>query len=366
MSGSHKRIVILSAVVAVLILAVIIGIHTWMGYEAGQAMAHRGSMPVSVSVAPVRTQSWVHELHAVADLVAVSGVELTPQLAGQITAIDFHSGEYVHRGQVLLQIYDANVLAQLAQDRASLNLAEINYRRAARLYRVHATSRSALDTARANRDSAQAAVANDQATLAKLRFAAPFSGWIGVREVSLGQYLTPGTTITSLNVWQPLRVQFTVPQNELAKIHPGLPITVRVDAYPDHLFRGHVFAVSSRVNPATRNLTVEADISNHHRLLRPGMFGEVTLILGHPTTRDVVPSTAITYSTFGDYVYVIHHRKIMGHLLPVAISTPVRVGATRDGVTPIRTGLKPGELVVTAGQIKLRSGMPVTLHHRQP
>ncbi|EQD47527.1 efflux transporter, RND family, MFP subunit [mine drainage metagenome] len=202
--------------------------------------------------------------------------------------------------------------------------------------------------------------------MAKLRFEAPFSGWIGVREVSLGQYLTPGTTIASLNVWQPLRVVFTVSQGQVAKIHPGLPITLRVDAYPAHPFMGQVVAVSSRVNPATRNLTVDAEIPNRHQWLRPGMFGEVTLAIGHPQVRIVVPSTAITYSTFGDYVYVIHQKKILAHLIPVAIATPVRVGSARGGLTPVRLGLKPGERVVTAGQIKLRSGMPVSIHGTQP
>jgi membrane fusion protein (multidrug efflux system) len=366
MSGSQKRVLILSSLVAVVILALLIGIRTWMGYEAAQAMAHRGPMLVSVTVAPVREVPWANNVHAIANLVAVSGVELTPQLAGQVTAVDFHSGEYVHRGQVLLEIDDSNILAQLAEDRAALSLARINYRRALRLYDVHATSRSALDTARANRDSALAVVANDQATLAKLRFQAPFSGWIGVREVSLGQYLTPGTTIAALNIWRPLRVEFTVPQNQLAKIHPGLAVTVRVDAYPEHPFKGHVVAVSSRVNPATRNVTVDAEIPNGHQWLRPGMFGEVSLEIGKPHPVLVVPSTALTYSTFGDYVYVIHHKKLFGHLLPVAIATPVRVGTARGGLTPIRSGLQLGERVVTAGQIKLRSGMPVSLHGTQP
>ncbi|MHB1543234.1 MAG: efflux RND transporter periplasmic adaptor subunit [Gammaproteobacteria bacterium] len=366
MSGSQKRVLILSSIVAGVVLALLIGIRTWMGYEAAAAMAHRGPMLVSVTTAPVRTMPWTKNIHAVANLVAVSGVELTPQLAGQITAIDFHSGEYVHRGQVLIEIDDSNVRAQLARDRAALTLAEINYRRALRLYKVNATSRSTLDTALANRNSARAVVANDEATLAKLRFQAPFSGWIGVRQVSLGQYLIPGATITSLNVWQPLRVEFTVPQNQVAKIRPGVPITVRVDAYPKHPFGGHIVAVSSRINPATRNLSVDAEIPNRHQWLRPGMFGEVTLEIGHPHPTLVVPSTALTYSTFGDYVYVIHQKKILGHLLPVAIATPVQVGSVRGSITPIRSGLKPGERVVTAGQIKLRSGMPVSIHGTQP
>lgn len=363
MIKSKNRILLRTAIAVLVALGLLFGIKFWLGYEQYQAMAHRGPMQVSVTVSPVRSMSWQTQFHAVADITAVSGVELTPQLSGEITAIDFHSGEYVHRDQLLVEIDNSNQLAQLASDRAALELADVNYRRDQRLYEAKAASRSVLDTAMANRNSARAAVANDEATLRKLAFRAPFSGWIGVRDVSVGQYLTPGTPIAALNAWNPLRVQFTVPQNRMPLLHPGQPVRLSVDAYPDRLFQARVLALSSRVNPATRNVTVDATLPNPHDLLRPGMFGEVTVHLGKPRMLIVVPREALTYSTFGDYVYVIHHRKFPGgHELPVAIATSVRVGSTRGIWTPIISGLKLGEQVVVAGQVKLRSGMPVILH----
>ncbi len=363
MIKTKKRILVRTGIVVLVALVLLLGIKFWLGYEQYQAMARRGPMPVSVTVASVSSMSWRTEFHAVADLLAVSGVELTPQLSGEITSLDFHSGEYVHRGQLLLEIDNSNQLAQLASDHAAQQLAEVNYRRDQRLYQAKAVSRSVLDTAIADRNSARAAVANDEATLRKLAFRAPFSGWIGVRDVSLGQYLTPSTTIAALNVWNPLRVQFTVPQNQMPLLHPGQTVRLTVDSYPDQVFKARVIALSSRVNPATRNITVDADLANAHDLLRPGMFGEVTIRLGKPQMRLVVPREAITYSTFGDYVYVIHHRKFPdGQRLPVAIATSVRTGATRGVRTSVLSGLKLGEQVVVAGQVKLRSGMPVVFH----
>jgi membrane fusion protein (multidrug efflux system) len=363
MIKSRKGILVRTGIVVLVVLLLLFGIKFWLGYEQYEAMARRGPMRVSVSVSPVRSMRWQMEFHAVADIAAVSGVELTPQLAGEITAIDFHSGEYVHQGQLLLEIDNSNQRAQLASDRAALELAEVNYRRDRRLYAAKAASHSVLDTAVANRNSARAAVANDEATLQKLAFRAPFSGWIGVRDVSVGQYLTPGTPIAALNAWNPLRVQFTVPQNRLPQLHPGQTVRLTVDAYPGRIFRARVIALSSRVNPATRNVTVDANLPNDHDRLRPGMFGEVTIHLGKSRSLLVVPREAVTYSTFGDYVYVIQkHPFPGGHELPVAIATSVRVGATRGVWTPVLSGLKLGEPVVVAGQVKLRSGMPVILH----
>jgi len=362
MSRSEKNILLRTAVVVVLLLAILFGVKAWLGYRAREALAHRGAFSVSVSAAPVGTAAWQQQIHAVANLVAVAGVHLTPQLPGQITGIYFHSGEYVRKGQRLVQIDDSNQRAQLASDQASAELARINYQRATGLYRAHATSRAALDTARAGYANARASVANDRATLAKLALSAPFSGWMGVRAVSLGQYLTPGTEIAALNAWDPLRAEFTVPQSELSLIHTGQSVVLGVNTFPGKAFAGRVIALSSEVDPSTRNITVDATIPNPGHLLRPGMFGEAALLVGAAKKVLVVPAVAITYNTFGDYVYVVRREQPKGGKpLQVAIATTVTTGETRDGMTEIVSGLKAGDTVVTAGQIKLRSGMPVTI-----
>jgi len=221
-----------------------------------------------------------------------------------------------------------------------------------------------LDTARADEQSAKAAVANVRATLAKLAVSAPFSGWMGVRQISLGEYLSPGTEIAALNVWNPLRAEFTVPQSQSGLVHPGQTVDLSVDAFPGRRFRGRITAIDSQVNPSTRNVTVEAIVRNPNLQLRPGMFGEARLLVGSAPQRLAVPTVAVTYSTFGDYVYVVTKRKQGPHELQVAVATPIRAGHTRGQLTEIRGGLHPGELVVTAGQIKLHNGMPVVIHRR--
>jgi membrane fusion protein (multidrug efflux system) len=292
----------------------------------------------------------------------VAGVELTPQLSGQVTGIYFHSGEQVRKGERLIQIDDSNQLAQLKSDEASAKLARINYRRTQGLFKADATSQGSLDSAAAAYASANAAVANDRATLAKLALSAPFSGWLGVREVSLGQYLTPGTPVAALNVWDPLRAEFTVPQGEFSLLQKGQEVQITVNAYPGKSFPARVIAVGSQLDPSTRNVTVDATVANPGNLLRPGMFGEALLLAGTPRSVLVVPSVAITYSTFGDYVYVVERKTGKSAVpLAIAVATPVRAGATRGSVTEILSGLKAGERVVTAGQVKLRSGMPVTI-----
>ena len=364
MVNPERRTVLRTVLIVAAVLAVIFGIKLWRGHAMQAAAAHRGPYEVSVAAAPVVTVAWQPEIHAVASLVATSGVALTPQLSGQVTGIYFHSGEYVRKGERLVQLDDSNQLATLAQDRANETLAGINYRRAQHLYAARATSLAALDTARANEQSAKAAVADVRATLAKLSVSAPFSGWLGVRQVSLGEYLSPGTEIASLNVWNPLRAEFTVPQNQSGLIHPGQAVEIAVDAFPGEHFAGRVTAMDSEVNPSTRNVTVEALVPNPHLRLRPGMFGEARILVGAARTHLAVPTVAVTYSTFGDYVYVVETRKEGSHALQVAVAAPVKTGLTRGPLTEILAGLHRGEPVVTAGQLKLRSGMPVVIPQR--
>jgi membrane fusion protein (multidrug efflux system) len=360
MIRSENKLMLRTAAAVIVLLACLFGVKAWLDHRTHAATAHQGVPAVSVSAAKVTTATWQEEIHAVANLVAVAGIELTPQLAGQVTGIYFESGDYVRKGQRLIQIDDSNQLAQLKADQASAALAKINYRRAEGLLEANATSQGSLDSAKSAYASANAAVANDRATLAKLALSAPFSGWLGVRQVSLGQYLTPGTPVATLDVWDPLRAEFTVPQDEFALVHKGQEVQITVNAYPGKQFSGRVVALGSEVDPGTRNVTVDATIPNPGNLLRPGMFGDALLLAGKPRSVLVVPSVAITYNTFGDYVYVIERKGGNGDA-PVAIATPVRTGATRGGMTEILSGLEAGQTVVTAGQVKLHSGMPVTM-----
>ncbi len=362
MSKSGLRPFLWTAVVIVVVLGALFGFKFWKARQAFVAMAHRGPFVVSVSATPIATMPWQPRIRAVAGLTAVEGVQLTAQLPGQVTGIYFHSGQPVRKGQRLVQIDNSNQLAQLASDRATETLDRLNYQRSASLYRLRATSKASLDTARASYEMAKAAVANDLATLAKLLVAAPFPGQIGIRQVSVGQYLTPGTVIAALNTWDPLHAEFTVPQSQVDLIHAGQQVSIGINEFPDRHFSGRVSATDSEVNPGTRNISVQATVPNPHSLLRPGMFGEARVMVGTAKPVIAVPTVAISYNSFGDFVYVVQTRKSGGQTMRVAIATPVHPGDTRGSMTEILSGLKPGELVVTAGQVKLRSGMPVAVH----
>ena len=198
-------------------------------------------------------------------------------------------------------------------------------------------------------------MAGDRATLAKLALSAPFSGWLGVREVSLGQYLTPGSGIATLTVWDPVRVQFTVPQSEIGAIESGQAVSLTVDAFPGKTFEAKVSALGSEVDASSRNVTIEAMLPNPQHQLRPGMFAQAQILVGAPQQALAVPTVAITYNTYGDFVYRVETRD--GN--QVAVAAPVRSGESRDGLTQVLSGLKSGEQVVTAGQLKLHDGAEV-------
>lgn len=343
------------------LLLIVYAIKMFFGYEMAQALAHRPAFSVTVRATPATTVLWRSHLHAVANIEAEQGVELTPQVSGWVTRVYFRSGRYVRAGQPLVQLDPSNEEAVLAHDRAIETVDHLTLVRTRKLYRIKATSLASLQSATANYRAARAQVANDLATLAKLRVSAPFSGWLGIREVSQGQYLGPATVITTLQSWNPLRVIFTFPQQDLPYLKTGEPVFVKVNAFPKEVFEGRVTALSSRVDPATRNITVEAVLPNPRDALRPGMYANVSLPVGRPRRWVVVPTSAITYSTFGDYVYLVIRKKIGDKVLRLAVAHPVRTGPTRDGLTAVRSGLKPGQLVVTEGQVKLHSGLPVTV-----
>jgi len=359
MAQSNARVVVFTVIVVALALAALFGYKGLQDRRAHAAQTHHGAFNVSVSAAPVQSVSWQRRISAVASLVALQGVHLTPQLPGQVTALYFHSGQYVHKGQRLVQLDDSNQLAQLAVDRAAVELTQANYERARRLYRTHAASEADVQAAHAKYQTATAAVVGDRATLAKLAVSAPFSGWLGVREVSIGQYLSNGTEIVALNVWDPLRVQFAVPQSEMALIQVGQTVRIDVDAFPGQNFIARVTALGSEVDANSRNITVEASLPNPKHLLRPGMFAQAELLVGAPQKVLAVPTEAVTYNTYGDFVYRVQKRG--GE--QVAVATPVRTGDTRDELTQVLSGLKEGEQVVTAGQVKLHDGAAVSLAH---
>lgn len=354
----HKPILIVT-IGLIVVFGGIFGGKLYAHHRAAAATAARVDPPTAVATAVAHRVSWNREVEVVGNLAAVKGTEITAQIAGNITKVAFHSGQRVKRGQLLVHLDDSTQLALLHTDEAKLKLARSTLARTRTLYAKHAASKQALQTDQADYAIASAAVEGDRAALGKLHITAPFSGVVGIRKVSLGQYVSPGTSIVSLQKWDALFLNFSLPQKALSELQVGNAVTFTVSAYPGKSFTGHVTAIGSGVDPATRNVNLQATFSNDDGLLRPGMFGHVTLSFGQPLHGVAVPSTAITYSTFGDRVYVVRHSQHRLVVHPVVVQVEQR----RGGKTLLGKGIKANAVVVTAGQNKLRDGAIVMVNN---
>lgn len=358
-----KKAFFIVILVLVVLFGGIFGFKAFGNYMMHKALDHMPPPTFSVDAAKATVREWHPRLQAVASLTAIEGTAISTQLAGNVTGIYFHSGEFVKKGSLLVQIDNSNQLAQLASDRASLHLAEVNLRRTEKLMETNAASQSQLDTAKANFETARAAIRNDEATLGKLAIKAPFSGYLGIRKVNLGQYLTPGTEIVDLQSWDPLYVNFTLPQGDLPKLQVGTLVRVTSDAAPGETFVGKITALGAAVDGTTRQIAIQATLPNPKHVLRPGMFAEAEVVQKATHKVLTVPVSAVSYNTYGDYVYLIHSEKKDGKTVQVATQQVVKPGEQRDGQVEILHGLKPGDLVVTAGQVKLSNNSLVTIHH---
>jgi len=358
-----KKRMVLVAIILLVVFGGIFGWKAFVSHKMHQFMAARGMPVITVSTARVHSVHWHDRIRSVASLTAIQGVTVTAQLPGVVTAIRFHSGQSIRSGALLAQVNDQPQVAQLAYDVAQTHLASANLQRTRTLYRQKAASRAQLDSAIATFRGAKARVAGDQAAIRELALRAPFSGVLGIRQVNLGQYLAPGTPIVDLQSYANLYANFTVPQEQFPQIHIQQNIQLLVNAYPHRVFSGIVHAVDATVNPATRNILVQAIIPNRKGTLRPGMFGRIRLISRKTRTLLVVPASALTYNTYGDTVFVVHHAQIKGHSHLVASQQVVTLGPERHGMVTVLKGLKSGDTVVTAGQVKLRNGMPIAVNN---
>lgn len=341
-------------------LAVLFGALFGTKYYQVQRMAVEASVPpppTTVSAARAQTETWQPYVYAVGSLVASQGIDVSNEIAGQVKAIHFESGQRAERGDRLLGLDDSVDQAELEGFIAERRLAQVEFRRIAELYKKRSVSRSEYDQAQAKLQNAQAQVASQRALIAKKAIRAPFAGLLGIRQVDLGQYLAPGSRIVSLQSLDPMYVDFSLPERNLAVLYTGQKVTFRVLTYPKRSFIGEISAIDAGVNEATRNIQVRATLKNKDELLRPGMFAEVQIQLAGQENVLTLPSTAVTYNPYGDSVFVVENRG--GQLL--VEPRWVKTGETRDGRVAIEQGLKVDELVVTAGQLKLRKGQPVRI-----
>jgi membrane fusion protein (multidrug efflux system) len=357
-----KRMILMLLAMA-LLLGGVLGYKLFGRYMMSKSMAAQKPPPAAVSVAAARELTWQPALHAVGSFGAVQGIIVSVQLDGAVTQIAFESGATVKAGDLLVQQDISAEQAELASAEAGAALAQLSLNRAKELRTQGTNAQAELDAATAAFQQAQANVAAIKAAIDKKTIRAPFDGRLGIRQVSLGQFLRSGAAMVPLQLLDPIYINFALPQQNAAQVASAQPVRVTVDAYPGEVFAGTVNALNPNVDDATRNFQLQATLSNADGRLRPGMFGSVELQL--PATEKVitVPLSAIVYNPYGDGVYIVENQGKDGNGLIVRQQF-VQTGATRGDQVAITKGVRAGDVVVTAGQLKLRNGASVVVNNK--
>ena len=326
--------------------------------------------PATVTSETAKTEQWTEQLTSIGTLISSHGVDIASQVAGIVTDVYVQSGEDAERGAKLVQLDIAVEQADLASSKATLQEAEVAYQRQSDLIAKKVTSEANVDTARAKRDTALAATKKIEAVIAQKTIMAPLTGRLGIRKVERGQYVSPGMTLVTMQQLDPMRVDFPMPEQLIGKLRVGQEVEVSVDAYPDVVFKGNIESLDARVAQDTRTLLVRGSLPNPERRLLPGMFANVVVLVGAPRAVVTVPRTAVTYSLYGDSIYVV--AKAPGGQGKdadtgiVAERRFVKTGQARDDRVGVMSGITAGEQVVTTGQLKLNPGARIRIDNTQP
>lgn len=377
---------------AVIALVVVIG-GIW-GYNVSKKLAAYKAMGVpkqTVTTLRAQTEEWREQISAVGSLHATRGADLAAEVAGTIDAIHFESGADVKSGELLAELRAGDDIGKLESLRANAQLAKLTYDRARAQVDAQAISQADLDSADANLKSANAQVAEQQGIVDKKRIRAPFAGHLGIRNVDPGQYVAAGTKIVTLQTLDPIYVDFSLPQQNLAQLRVGQHVVTKSDTYADQNFSGVISAIDPKVDTDTRNVQVRATLQNPQRKLLPGMFVNVNIDVGKPSMYITLPLTAIAYNPFGTTAYVVvktesvvkadnlkdnssaDKSKTDADKTPaagdkkteglVAKQVFVTTGPTRGDQIAVLKGIAAGDEVVTSGQLKLKHNSPVLINN---
>ena len=350
------------------------------GIKAGQirAMIASGESfvppPEAVTSATVQRIPWAQVRAAVGTLVADRGVTLSAELPGTVRQILFENGASVKAGDVLVRLDTSIEAAQLEAASADAALAAQNLERIQRLHEGGSVPQQELDAAKARDQQARAAVANVRAVISKKVLRAPFAGRTGIRAVELGQVVSPGAPVVSLQSVTPVHAEFQLPEQVLASLTVGQKVRVAVDAFPERSWEGKVTTVSPEVDPATRNVRIRATVDNADGKLAPGMYARVQVESESKGDVLVVPATSVIFAPYGDSVYVVEKQqdaKAGGEKAGAAKADAplvanqrfVRLGERRGDFVVVTEGLKEGEQVVSNGAFKLRNGQTVAVNN---
>ncbi|HEX3444146.1 MAG TPA: efflux RND transporter periplasmic adaptor subunit [Chthoniobacterales bacterium] len=357
-----------------LMLVVVVAIYFGLGYyKVGQIMgfvqlAKSGAFappPTAVTTTVAEKTQWQPTLETIGTVVAINGVTISTDLAGIVCKLAFDSGCQVKAGDLLVQLNTDQEQAQLAQAEAQRDWTQITLTRNQGLLEKRTVSQSDFDSATAQFHQAQATVDQYKAVIARKTLRAPFAGIVGIRQVNLGQYLNTGDPVVTLQSFDPIYVNFSLPQQNLSQITVGQAVEITVDAYGDKLFKGRLTAINSLVDQNSRNVQIQATLPNSDTQLRPGMYAKVKVVL--PETQEVVaiPTSSIHYAPYGDSVFIVSDLKSQdGKTYKGVTEQFVKLGQSKGDLTAIVSGLKPGDEVVTSGVFRLRSGGAIIVNNK--
>jgi membrane fusion protein (multidrug efflux system) len=359
-----KRLILM----LVIVLALVAGLGFVKYRQIQTAMAMGASFappPSAVTTVVAQRETWPSTLGIIGTAEAIQGVTVSADLPGTVSKINFESGTAVHVGDVLVELDTREERAQLAAAESDRDLAKINYGREQQLVSQGVVPRSEFDNAEAQQKSTEAKVGAIKATIDRKTIRAPFSGILGIRQISLGQYLAAGQAIVPLQSVNPIYVNFGVPQQSAPQMRSGGTLRVTSDDLPGVEFNGHVTALDSVVNESTRNIQVQATLANPQGKLRPGMFVQVQVRLGASREIIALPASAINYAPYGDSVFVVTDlQDPKGKTYKGVRQQVVKVEGSRGDQVAVISGVNPGEEVVTSGVFKLRNGAAVQVNNK--
>ncbi|HLV88365.1 MAG TPA: efflux RND transporter periplasmic adaptor subunit [Candidatus Sulfotelmatobacter sp.] len=355
-------------VMVVVMLALVGGLGFVKFKQVEFAIAQGASFqlpPTAVTTVVAERETWPSTVSVIGTVAAIQGVTVSADLPGTIDKIHFESGQWVHEGDTLVELDTRQERAQLASLEAQRDLAKVNYDRAQQLVNAGVISHSDYDSATAQQKATEAQVGDTRAAIARKTIRAPFSGLLGIRQVSLGQYLAAGQAIVSLQSLNPIYVNFGVPQQDTGKVVLGHVLRVTNSDLPGMSFMGRITALDSVISEQTRNIQVQATLTNKDNKMRPGMFVQVELPMGEARSVIPLPASAINYAPYGDSVYVVADMKDpKGNSYRGVRQQVVKIEGSRGDQVGITSGLNPGDEVVSSGVFRLRNGAAVLVNNK--
>ena len=358
-------------IVALLVALVLSGLYGFNAYRnrmIANFFANNKPPPAQVSAVVATSTVVPHFATGIGSLAAVRQVTVTPEVGGRVTQLNFESGAHVKAGDKIIQINDAPDLGDLANYQAQERWAEVQLARAQQLAERQFGPRTDVDQWQSNLDQAKAGIQKTEAVIAQKTITAPFDGRLGVRQVDLGQYLNAGAPIVTLTDLETLYVNFTLPSQMAPQIRVGQKVDVTADAFPGKKFAATVTTIEPQISANTRTLNIQATMPNPDESLLPGMFVNAAVVLPEQPPAVVLPETAIDFTLYGDSAFVIRQdgKDANGKPILKAHRVAVKTGLRWDDKVAVLDGLKAGDRVVAAGQIKVQDGAQVTVTGNPP